>query len=303
MAEKGTIVAGLLAPHPPHLVYAESPPQNEPKAECGWETLRWGYERVRKSLATKPYDVLIVHSPHWRTYVGHHFLGVPHFSGLSVDPVFPNLFRYHFDVDVDVELAELIHDEAKSAGLVTKMMRNPHFRLDYGTIASCHLVNPEWSKPIVGLSSNGAFFYYSNEVGQEQMIALGEATRRAVEKSGKRAVLLASNSISHRHFTTEPEIPEDMSHEHVYHHGQYLWDMRVLDLMRKGKSRELIDELPDFIDQTESEVKAGSLTWLIAALGFPDYPAEVHGYGTVIGTGNAVVEWDAGNADKAMMAR
>ena len=31
----GEIVAGVLAPHPPHLVYAENPPQNEPKAECG----------------------------------------------------------------------------------------------------------------------------------------------------------------------------------------------------------------------------------------------------------------------------
>jgi 2-aminophenol/2-amino-5-chlorophenol 1,6-dioxygenase beta subunit len=124
------------------------------------------------------------------------------------------------------------------------------------------------------------------------MIALGHATRRAVERSGKRAILLASNSISHRHFTTESAIPEDMSNEHVYHHGQYLWDMHVLDLMKKGRSRELIDELPDFIDQTESEVKAGSLTWLIAAMGFPEYPAEVHAYGTVIGTGNAVVEWD-----------
>ena len=39
------IVAGALAPHPPHLVYADNPPQNEPTAECGWETLRWGYER------------------------------------------------------------------------------------------------------------------------------------------------------------------------------------------------------------------------------------------------------------------
>jgi len=296
----GSIVLGVLAPHPPHLVYAENPPQNEPRAECGWETLRWGYERVRRTLATKDFDVLIVHSPHWRTFVGHHFLGVPHFKGLSVDPIFPNLFRYHFDVDVDVELAELMHDEAKAAGLVTKMMRNPHFRLDYGTIASCHLVNPSWSKPIVGISSNGCFYYYGNDVGQEQMIALGEATRRAVERSGKRAVLLASNSLSHRHFTGEAAIPEDMSHEHTYHHGQYLWDMRVLSLMREGKSRQLVDEVPDFIDQTESEVKAGALTWLLAALGFPDYPAEVQGYGTVIGTGNAVVEWDPA---KAMVAR
>lgn len=292
----GKIVAGFLAPHPPHLVYAENPPQNEPRAECGWETLRWGYERARASLLAKEYDVLIVHSPHWRTFVGHHVLGVPRFEGLSVDPIFPNLFRYHFDVSVDVPLAEAIAEEAAAGGLVTKMMRNPAFRLDYGTIASCHLVNPGWTKPIVGISSNGAYYYYSNEVGQEQMVALGEATRRAVERTGRHAVLLASNSLSHRHFTVEPPIPEDMSKEHPYHHGQYLWDMHVLDLMRRGRSRELIDELPGFIDHTESEVKAGALTWLVSAMGFPEYPAEVHGYGTVIGTGNAVVEWDAARA-------
>ena len=44
---KGKIVAGFLAPHPPHLVYGENPPQNEPRSECGWEQLRWAYERAR----------------------------------------------------------------------------------------------------------------------------------------------------------------------------------------------------------------------------------------------------------------
>lgn len=293
---KGEIVLGALAPHPPHLVYAENPPQNEPRAECGWEELRWGYERLRRNLAKKDYDVLIVHSPHWRTHVGHHLLGVPHFESLSVDPVFPNLFRFHYTLDVDVPLAEAIHEEARAAGLVTKMMRNPSFRVDYGTIISCHMTNPAWDKPIVGISSSGAFFYYSDEVGQAEMIALGQATRKAVEATGRRAVLLASNSLSHRHFTEEAELPEDMTREHVYHHGQYLWDMRVLDLMRKGRTRQLIDEMPDFIEQSVSEAKAGSLSWLLAALGFPDYPAEVHAYGTVIGTGNAIVEWDPATA-------
>jgi 2-aminophenol/2-amino-5-chlorophenol 1,6-dioxygenase subunit beta len=292
MSKAGSIVSGILAPHPPHLVYAENPPQNEARSEGGWEALRWGYERLRKKLAETEYDVLLVHSPHWRTIVGHHFLGVPHFENLSVDPVFPNLFRYRFSLDVDVALAEAICEEARGAGLVTKMMRNPRYRVDYGTITSCHLVNPKWDKPIVGISSNAAFFYYSNDVGQEQMLALGEATRRAVERSGKRAVLLASNSLSHRHFTEEPEVPEDMSHERIYNHNQYLWDMHVLDLMKKGDARAVIDELPDFIEHTVSECNAGSLTWLLGALGMPDYPAEVYAYGTVIGTGNAVVEWD-----------
>mgnify|MGYP003349875564 CR=1 FL=1 len=56
---KGKIVAGVLAPHPPHLVYGENPPQNEPRSECGWENLRWAYERCRKSIKKLKPDVLL----------------------------------------------------------------------------------------------------------------------------------------------------------------------------------------------------------------------------------------------------
>jgi 2-aminophenol/2-amino-5-chlorophenol 1,6-dioxygenase beta subunit len=290
---KGQIVAGVLAPHPPHLVYAENPPQNEPKAECGWETLRWAYERLRKSLSEIEYDVLMVHSPHWRTNIGTHFLGVEHFKSVSVDPVFPNLFRYHYDLKVDVALAEAVCQEAATAGLETQMMRNPDFRIDYGTIVSCHLTNPEWNKPIVGISSTGAARYYNMDVLQAMMFKLGKATRTAIEKSGKRVVLLSSNSLSHRHFTTEPAVVEDMSHEHINNHNQYLWDMKMIDLMKRGKTRQMIDVLTDFTEQATAETDSGSLTWLMAAMDFPTQPAEVHGYGTVIGTGNAVVEWRA----------
>ncbi len=299
------IVAGCLAPHPPHLVYADNPDANEPQSQGGWEPIRWGYERLRHSLARagREFDVIIVHSPHWRTRVGHHLLGVSHFSNISVDPIFPNLFRYQCDIDVDVELAEDIAARGAEAGLVTKMMRNPDFRVDYGTIAACHMVRPEWDKPIVGISSCNVYNDYSNEVGQAQQRALGEATRAAVEASGKRALLLASNSISHRHFTREGALPEDMSREHIYHHGQYQWDMHAIRLMRDGLGRQLFDEMPDLIDQATSEADAGCLSWLLAALGFPDYPAELHGYGTVIGTGNAVVEWDPDEATRVVTPR
>ncbi len=291
-AGPGRIVAGFLAPHPPHLVYAENPPQNEPTAEGGWEVLRWGYQQVRASLSAKDFDVIIVHSPHWKTVTGHHVLAVPEFKSLSVDPIFPNLFRYHYDMKVDVELAHAIVEEGRQAGLEMSAMTNPDFRVDYGTITSCHLARPQWDLPVVGISSNRAYFYFSNTVGEAEMLALGAATRKAIEKSGRRAVLLASNSLSHRHFTTEPVVPEDMTAERPYSHNQYQWDMHVIDLMRQGRCRQLLDEMPDFIEQATSECKDGSLTWLMGALGVPDYPARVHAYGTVIGTGNAVIEWD-----------
>ena len=293
---KGEIVMGALAPHPPHLVYAENPPQNEPVSEGGWEELRWGYERLRKSLARKEFDVIIIHTPHWQTYVGTHFLGVPQFKSLSVDPIFPNLFRYSYDLSVDVELSRSIHDAAAKAGLHVMMMENPDFRIDYGTITSCHLVRPEWDLPIVCISSNRSRNYFSVEAMQANMLKLGKATRKAVEASGKRALLLSSNSLSHRHFTEEPEVPEDMSQEHITNHNQYLWDMKMIELMRAGKTRELIDIMPDFTEQTVAETDAGSLTWLMAALDFPTYGGEVHAYGTVIGTGNAIIGWDPASA-------
>ena len=293
---KGEIVMGALAPHPPHLVYAENPPQNEPVSEGGWEELRWGYERLRRSLVGKEFDVIIVHTPHWQTYVGTHFLGVPHFKSLSVDPIFPNLFRYSYDLTVDVELSRAIHDNAAKAGLHVQMMENPDFRIDYGTITSCHLVRPEWDIPIVCISSNRSRNYFSVEVMQANMVKLGKATREAIEASGKRALLLASNSLSHRHFTEEPEVPEDMSQEHITNHHQYLWDMKMIELMRAGKTREMVDIMPDFTEQTVAETDAGSLTWLMAALDFPEYPGEMHAYGTVIGTGNAIIGWDPASA-------
>ena len=67
--------------------------------------------------------------------------------------------------------------------------------------------------------------------------------------------------------------------------------MKLIQMMKDGRCRELVDVMPEFIAQAVSEADAGSLTWLMSALGIPDYPAEVYAYGTVIGTGNVIAGW------------
>ena len=289
---KGQIVAGCLAPHPPHLVYADNPQQNEAYSEGGWETLRWGYQRLARKLKNIDYDAIVIFTPHWQTYIGTHFLGLPEFKSKSVDPVFPNLFRYNYDLQVDVELSEAMREAASEEGIITKMMRNPDFRVDYGTITSCHLLNPKWDKPIVTISSNRNAHYYSPEVMIEQATALGRACAKAIEESGKRVVLVASHSLSHRHFVEEAPLPEDMSKEHIYNHSQYVWDMKIVEMMRDGKSREVIDIMPEFTEQTIAETEGGGLIWMLGAMGFPEFPAEIYGYQSVIGTGNVIACWD-----------
>jgi 2-aminophenol/2-amino-5-chlorophenol 1,6-dioxygenase beta subunit len=105
-------------------------------------------------------------------------------------------------------------------------------------------------------------------------------------------VLAASNTLSHLHFTEEPNPPEDMSQEHVQSFAQYQWDVRVIELLRAGKIDELQAVLPQFMEEAFAEVKSGGLMWMLSAMGFPHSPAKLHGYGTVIGTGNAVMEWN-----------
>jgi len=297
----GEIVLGTLAPHPPHLVYADNPEQNEPHSEGGWETLRWGYQRLARKLKDIDYDAIVVFTPHWQTYIGTHFLGLPEFKSKSVDPIFPNLFRYNYDLEVDVELATAMRNAAAEAGIITKLMENPDFRVDYGTITSCHLLNPDWNKPIVSISSNRNRHYYSVEVMNEQAIALGEACLKAIEESDKRVVLVASNSLSHRHFVEEAPLPEDMSREHIYNHSQYVWDMKIIELMRQGKMQEVIDLMPEFTEQTVAETEGGGLTWLMAAMGYPDYAAEIYGYQSVIGTGNVVAAWDPNESTRELV--
>ena len=136
------IVAGYLAPHPPHLLYAENPPQNEPRSQGGWESLRWAYEDLRARLRALAPDVIVLHAPHWITMVGHHVNCVPNPRGISVEPIFPHLLRYRYDFRTDVELAEAIADQAQADGLVTRKLTTEGVRVDYATITALHLLNP-----------------------------------------------------------------------------------------------------------------------------------------------------------------
>jgi 2-aminophenol/2-amino-5-chlorophenol 1,6-dioxygenase beta subunit len=75
------------------------------------------------------------------------------------------------------------------------------------------MIRPQWDIPVVGISANNTPYYLSTGEGHEMDI-LGRATREAIRKTGRKAILLASNTLSHWHFHEEPALPEDMSKEH-----------------------------------------------------------------------------------------
>ena len=91
------------------------------------------------------------------------------------------------------------------------------------------------------------------------MMELGRVTEMRSSRAEKKAVVLASNSLSHRHFTTESDVPEDMSKEHITSHAMHLWDMRIIEYMRTGQAQRIIDEMPEFTEQAIAESDGGGL--------------------------------------------
>ena len=94
-----------------------------------------------------------------------------------------------------------------------------------------------------------------------------------------------------------------MTQEHPARLDGYQWDVRMVNLMREGRMQEVFQILPQFIDEAFAEVKSGAFTWMHAAMDYPELAGKLHGYGTVIGTGNAVMEWNLEEAGLSSLER
>ena len=57
------------------------------------------------------------------------------------------------------------------------------------------------------------------------------------------------------------------------------------------KSGKIFDVDNPFTEQTIAETDGGGLPWMLSALNCPTSPAQIHAYGTVIGTGNVIAQW------------
>jgi 2-aminophenol/2-amino-5-chlorophenol 1,6-dioxygenase beta subunit len=83
-----------------------------------------------------------------------------------------------------------------------------------------------------------------------------------------------------------------MSKEHIFSQAQYEWDMKIIEMLKRGNLDDYFKVLPQYMRETFAELKAGGLTWMLSAMGMPKIEAKFHAYGSVIGTGNAIMEWD-----------
>jgi 2-aminophenol/2-amino-5-chlorophenol 1,6-dioxygenase alpha subunit len=229
--------------------------------------------------AAKP-DVIVIYSTQWISVLGHSFQTNPNPKGLHVDENWYEYGDFPFDLRVDAALGTRAAAVASSLGLATKTVSYNGFPLDTGTLVALRFLNAGNTIPVAIVSCN----IYA---GQEDSLTLGRAMRQAIAESGKRAVVIACTGLSGRFFTEEI----DPRMDRFSRTEDDTWNRRILDLIATGKNAEVLTLSAEYAQAAVADMGFKAFAWLMGTLGTPTTPGTVLAYGSVWGTGAAVVEY------------
>jgi 3,4-dihydroxyphenylacetate 2,3-dioxygenase len=256
----GQLVLAAKVTHVPSLMLSEvegSPLR--PAREAAVRALRELGRRARERRVS----TFVVFDTHWLSNFGYHINANPQHRGAFTSHEAPHMIQdLGYDLPGDTALAEAIAAEAGGGGLNVIAHRIASLGLEYGTIVPMHYMNPDgWAK-VVSVAS--PLF-----TSLEESRLLGEATRRAIDKSGERVAILASGSLSHRLWPNKNLGPEAWTSVASEFNRQV--DLRVLELWQQRRYREFIAMLPDYAVKCNGEGGMADTIMLFAALGWDGY--------------------------------
>ncbi|HLZ04911.1 MAG TPA: 3,4-dihydroxyphenylacetate 2,3-dioxygenase [Bradyrhizobium sp.] len=256
----GQFVLAAKVSHVPSLMLseAEGSPLKSARADAVAALRELGRRARERNVSS-----FIVFDTHWLSNFGYHVNANPRHCGTFTSHEAPQMIRdLAYDFPGDGALGSAIADEAVGAGLNVIAHRVESLGLEYGTIVPMHYMNPSgWAK-VVSVAS--PLF-----TSLDESRLLGEATRRAIERSNERVAILASGSLSHRLWPNKKLGPEAWTSVASEFNRQV--DLRVLELWRQRRYREFIDMLPDYAIKCNGEGGMADTIMLFAALGWYDY--------------------------------
>ena len=268
----GRVLGGYLVPNKPHPLLA-------PERSPAWGSLQEAYGRVREEIQASGADLLLLFSTRWTSIIGHQMQADPNPKWWVVDEDFHDLGTLHYDLRVDAEFAETYRDCAQARGLAARTVAYEGFPIDVGTITALKLLDPEGRIPAGVVSCN----IYSDRA---ETLVLGKAARDAIERSGRKAVLVGVSALSNRMFTEWIDPREDRIHSLKDDE----WNQKLLELLGEGRLEDVSQLSREFSRQANGDSKMKALWWLSAAMGQSnDYRGTVFDYQPVWGTGAALV--------------
>jgi 3,4-dihydroxyphenylacetate 2,3-dioxygenase len=280
----GEIVGAGLVSHVPTIMLSKELRLNE---NDGKEiSLVPGLRRLKSDVLDrlKP-DTIVLMDTHWEVTFEHIITAHDRRQGKFTSHELPRgLRQIPYDMPGDPELAFGVAKEAENRDDTWILASDdPYLPIFYGTVNIWSYLHDGERWVSVGI----------NQTGQtDDFLLLGELIGNAVEQLDRRVVLLASGGLTHKFLPfRELRGRTSSSLENIHSPEARAADEHVLELLRAGDHKKVIDSMPEY-KKYGPEGKFGHYLIMVGALGgaacrakgeqFSDYEA-------AIGTGQAHV--------------
>ncbi len=267
-----SIVKAIIVPGLPQVLLA-------PEKSPGWQKLRSAMEAARAEIETTQADLILYCSTQWLSVLGYTFQADPAPEWTHVDHNFHELGSMKYKFRIDTEFARLYAEEVKKHGPHTMLANYRGFPVDTGTIVAQKILNPNNRLPAAMVSCN--MYAEKNET-----IEIGRAGLRALEKSGKKAVVVLISSLSSRFFIKEID-PKD---DHISSAKDDEWNRKICELLGGGRLEDVAQVARDFGREANGDMGFKGVWWLNGLCGESnEFQGKLLGYEAIYGTGGAVV--------------
>jgi 3,4-dihydroxyphenylacetate 2,3-dioxygenase len=287
-----SLAAGLFSTHVPRLMIFS---EEARRAYMGGRisTFYEALARIRtEKIAPLEIETFVVVDTHWQTTLDFAINAHERLAGVYTSDELPGMLaEYEFDYAGDPELGLAITEEARAAGLPVLASAHRGLPLHYGTLNPMHYYNPGPNKArVLSLS-----VCITAEI--EPNLRMGAAISRAVERVGRRALLVASGGMSHRFWPLSlireraGADPRDVSSPELR-----AWDERIMAWWRGGEHAEVLAHTAEFRRTASPEGGFAHYLMLAGAFGGVRWraPGQQFGrYEAAIGTGQANFWFDA----------
>lgn len=266
------IIKALVVPGLPQVLLA-------PEKSPGWQKLHQAYAQARQEIEKSEADLILYCSTQWLSVLGYTFQTDPNPEWVHVDHNFHELGSMKYKFKIDVEFAKIYAEEVKKFGHHTMLANYRGFPVDTGTIVAQKLLNPENRLPAAMISCN--MYAEKNET-----LEIGRAGLQALEKSGRKAVVVLVSSLSSRFFIKEIQPSED----HISSAKDDEWNRKICELLADGRLEDVSQVARDFGREANGDMGFKGIWWLNGLCGETnDFSGKLHGYEAIYGTGGAVV--------------
>ena len=269
-----SIVAAYMVPHPPMIV----PQVGRGSEEQITKTVE-AYEQIAAEIAELRPETIIISSPHAVLYADYFHISPGKEAAGDLGQF--RAKEVSFRETYDRELVEKICAIAKEKGFPAGTLGERDRRLDHGTMVPLWFVEKythDFQLVRIGLSGLPLADHY----------AFGQMIRQAVEKTGRRAVYIASGDLSHKlqaygPYGFAPEGPE--------------YDRRIMDVCGRGAFGELLDFEESFCDKA-AECGHRSFVIMAGALDGVAVEARALSHEDVTGVGYGICSFHPGKASE-----